>query len=267
MSFLDRSGYRIAYRTSGAAAGPAVVFSHSLGLDSTSWAAQAARLGGRFRIVLIDTRGHGRSDAPAGPYTIEGLAGDVLAVCDHLGIERFHHVGLSLGGMMALWIAVHRGPRLRSAVFANTAAKLGGAELWDQRIAAVRAGGMEAIADLVVARFFTDEFAAREPASFARARARLVGTDPEGYAGCCAALRDENLRRHVRAVRTPSLVIGSTHDLATPPTEAEWLHARLGGSELVILDGAGHISNLERPEPYTEALERHLGRVEAAPAA
>lgn len=236
-------------------------FSHSLGLDAGSWDAQAAELAPRYRIVQPDSRGHGRSDAPPGPYTVEGLAADVEALADHLGIDRFHVVGLSMGGLIALWLAVHRPERLRSAVFCNTAAKLGTRELWDARIAAVRARGMGAIADQVVRRFFAAGFAARQPATFAEARATLAGTPPEGYAACCEALRDADLRQEVDTIRVPSLVIGAAEDVATPPDEARWLHATIPGSELVVLEGAGHISNLERPAAFGRALVRHLDRV------
>jgi 3-oxoadipate enol-lactonase len=260
MKHAGRDGCRIAYRTSGREGAPAVVFSHSLGLDGTSWDAQAAGLEDRYFVVRIDTRGHGRSAAPPGPYSVETLALDVLAVCDRLGVERFHHVGLSLGGITALWLAVHRGERLRSAVFCNTAARLGQPALWDQRIAAVRAGGMAAIADLVVGRFFTEAFAASEPVVVQRAREHLLATDPEGYAGCCAALRDADLRPRVAEIAVPSLVIGAAGDQATPPAEAEWLCSRIAGSELVVLEAAGHVSNLERPGLFNEALARHLDR-------
>lgn len=258
MSYLVRDGYRVAYTSSGNPDGPAVVFSHSLGLDSSSWDRQAELLGERYRIVRPDTRGHGRSDAPKGPYTVEGLALDVVALADHLGIERFHFVGLSMGGMIGLWLAVHRPGRLRSAAFCNTAAKLGSPELWEARIAAVRDGGMESIADQVVRRFFAGDFEAREPESFARARAVLVGTDPEGYAGCCAALRDADLRDDVENIHLPSLVVGAAEDVATPPDDARWLHSRIEGSELVLLEGAGHVSNLERPAAFGRALAAHL---------
>lgn len=258
MSYLDRDGYRIAYESSGNLEGPAVVFSHSLGLDGSSWDRQAAELGERYRIVRSDTRGHGRSDVPPGPYTVEELALDVVALADLLGIDRFHVVGLSMGGMIALWLAVHRPGRLLSAVFCNTAAKLGGPELWNARIAAVRAGGMASIADQVVPRFFSGSFEAREPEIFARARATLLGAAPEGYAACCAALRDADLRSDVDKIRLPSLVVGASEDVATPPENARWLHARIPGNELVVLKGAGHVSNLERPGAFGRALARHL---------
>jgi 3-oxoadipate enol-lactonase len=276
MSFLERDDYRIAYRCTGSPEGPAVIFCHSLGLDAASWDVQAAELADRYRIVLPDMRGHGRSDAPPGPYDVEGLALDVVALADRLGVDRFHLVGLSIGGMIALWLAVHRPDRLRSAAFCNTAAKLGGPELWDARIAAVRAGGMASIADQVVPRFFSGRFGSRKPESageacptrpdpedrepeiFSRARATLLRTRPEGYAACCAALRDADLTGEVDKIRLPSLVVGASEDVATPPETARWLHARIPGSELVVLEGAGHVSNLERPADFGRALARHL---------
>ena len=257
MNFVDRDGCRIAYRDEGHATGPAVVFSHSLGLDHQSWDSEAERLGERFRVVRIDTRGHGRSDAPRGDYTLEQLGRDLIAVADRLEIERFHTVGLSLGGLTALWLAVHEPYRLISATYCNTAAKLGTDTLWRARIAAV-ADGMAAIEDDVFPRFFTPGFADRHASTVERVRRVFLATRPHGYAGCCAALRDADLRAMVSAIETPSLIIGGLEDVATPPAQSRWLHGQITDSRLVLLERAAHLSNLERPAAFGDALVEHL---------
>ncbi len=258
MSALLRGGHRLAFTDEGVRDGVAVVFCHSLGLDSASWDLERDRLGDRFRIVRIDFRGHGRSGAPEPPYRVADLAGDVLAVADHLGIERFHVVGVSLGGLTALWMAINRRHRLLSATLANTGARLGDEAIWNARIAAVRQGGMASIVDGVIPRFFAPGFAEREPATYAWARDRLLRCDPDGYIGCCCALRDEDLRAELGAVRIPVLIVGSRRDAASPVGLAEALHAGIGGSELLVLDTPGHVSNLEDPASFGAGLEAFL---------
>lgn len=260
MKELERDGYRIAYAVAGRAGAPVVVFSHSLGLDSSSWAAQVEALSNAYRIVTVDTRGHGRSGAPPGPYSIEGLAADVLAVVDREGIDRFHYVGLSAGGLMALFMAIAHPDRLLSAALCNTAARLGSEQGWAERIEAVNTLGMEAIGDVVTARFFSAGFSERRPDDFATARSRLVATDPVGYVGVCAALRDADLRDRVGEIEVPALVVGADHDVSTPPADAEWLHERIEGSRLTIIEGVGHVSNLEAPDAFLAALRPHLDR-------
>ena len=236
-----------------------MLFSHALGLDHHSWEAEANRLSDRYHVIRIDTRGHGQSDTPPDPYTLEKIGSDVIAVAEQLGLTRFHAVGLSLGGLTTLWLAIHHPERLLSATYCNTAARLGDDQLWRERIAAV-SEGMGAIVDTVLPRFFTPDGAARDRSLVERARHTFLSTDPRGYAGCCAVLRDADLGPDVRDIEVPSLILGGAEDLATPPAESRWLHEHIPGSELVLIEGAAHISNLERPEVFGDALERHLER-------
>ena len=259
LNFVDRGGWRIAYSATGDVGGPPVLFGHGLGLDHHSWDAEARRLSDRYHVIRIDTRGHGRSDTPPDPYTLEEIGSDVLAVAEHVGLSRFHAVGLSLGGLTTLWLAIHRPERLLSATYCNTAARLGNDELWRDRIAAV-SEGMTGIVDTAFPRFFTPDWMSRNPALVERARRTFLSTDPRGYAGCCAVLRDADLRPAVTDIDVPSLIMGGAEDLATPPAESQWLHEQITGSELVLIEGAAHISNLERPEVFGDALERHLQR-------
>jgi 3-oxoadipate enol-lactonase len=214
------------------------------------WDAQVFDLAESFRMVRYDSRGHGRSDAPPGPYTLERLALDALSVLDAIDVERAHGCGLSLGGMVALWLAIHRPERIARAVFANTAARIGTVENWTARIEAVEAGGMLAIRDSVLVRLLSATFRKRQPRVTAQVAEMLMETPPHGYIGCCAALRDADLRHLASTVLAPSLVIGGELDEATPPAQAEDLHAAIVPSELMVIPGVAHLSNIEWPDLF-----------------
>jgi 3-oxoadipate enol-lactonase len=253
---------RTAWTSDGPDHAPPLLLLHSLGSDSSMWDPQARALAGDHRVVRLDTRGHGAAPAPPGPYTLADLGRDVVDVADALGLGTFHLAGLSLGGLTALWVAVHHGDRLRSLTAANTAARVGSAAGWQDRIDAVRRHGLTGIRDDVLARFFAPGFATAQPAAWAQAQRAFVAADDDGYAACCAALADADLRDDVGRITTPTLVVGGREDLATPPDQAEDLAAAVPGSRLVVLDGAAHLSNLDRPEAFTEALRQHLDTVE-----
>src|SRR5688572_13947735 len=176
------------------------------------WEPQVAALGGHLRIVRYDSRGHGRSDAPRGPYTLERLALDALALLDALDVERAHVCGLSLGGMVALWLAIYQPSRIGRAIFANTAARIGSDLIWSARIEAVRAGGMAGIHDAVLARFLSTGFRERHPDATRTVGEMLLATPAHGYISCCTALRDADLRHLASTIETPSLVIGGELD-------------------------------------------------------
>lgn len=243
-------GTRLAYRLDGPAGAPPLLLLNSLGTDLRLWDAQIPRLAERLRVVRSDARGHGRSDAPSGPYTVERLAGDVVALLDRLGIERTHLCGLSLGGLVALRLAAGHPERVDRAVFANTAARIGTAEAWQARIDAVRAGGMAAIREPVLARFLSSPFRHRRPDIARWLGEMLEATPADGYTAACAALRDADLGPLVGTIRAPSLVIAGELDEATPPAQAEALQAAIPGSKLVLFAGTGHLSNLERPDAF-----------------
>ena len=247
-------GVRLAYRVDGEANAPPLLFVNSLGTDLRMWEPQAVCFSRRFRVIRYDTRGHGRSDAPPGPYTIERLGGDILALLDSLSVERAHVCGLSLGGLTALWLAAHHPGRLRSAILANTAARIGTVEGWSARIEAVRAGGMPAVRETVLERFFSAAFRRAHPEVVDAIGDTLVATDPLGYIAACSALRDTDLRAEVSAVRVPSLVVAGALDESTPPSQAEELHTAIPGSKLVVLPEAAHLSNLEQPEAFNQAI-------------
>jgi 3-oxoadipate enol-lactonase len=252
------NGTRIAYSTSGRAWRPSLVFTHSLGSDHRMWELQVQALKEQYHIVSIDNIGHGESDVPTGDYTVADMAEGVLAVAAAEELERFHYCGLSVGGITGLWIGVHHPDRLLSLTLSNTAAKIGAPELWNERIAVARSEGMSALVDGVIARWFSPDFADRSPERFAQARATLLATDPAGYAGVSAALRDADLRDDVGSITVPTLVIGGIIDQATPIEQARWLHEQIAGSQLIELDAA-HLSNLDRDAEFTAGLDKFLG--------
>jgi 3-oxoadipate enol-lactonase len=244
-------------RVDGPADAPVLVLSNSLGTDLAMWDAQMPALTARFRVVRYDTRGHGQSSAPTGPYTIAALGRDVLVLLDALKIRRAHFCGLSMGGAIGMWLAANVGERIDRLVLANTAAKFGTREAWSVRIDAVRKGGVDAIADAVLERWFTPGFRARAPDTAARMRAMMAAIPTEGYIGCCAALRDIDLRDSLGTIRCPTLVIVGAHDVATPPAAGRELVEKIRGARCVELD-AGHISNVEAPERFTAELAGFL---------
>jgi len=248
----------IAYRVDGPGDHPVMVFSNSLGTDHRLWDRQMPAVQDRFRVVRYEACGHGVSDLPRGRVTIERLAQDLLALLDHVGVDRAVVCGCSLGGVLALWLAVNRPERLTGAVLANTGAKVGTDESWNARIAAVRAGGTAGVRDQVVGRFLTPEFRARDPETTSLISGMLEATNPDGYIAACEALRESDLRADAARVRVPVLIIGSERDQSTPPALSRELHASIEGSELVMIADAAHLSNVEQPELFNGALTRFV---------
>jgi 3-oxoadipate enol-lactonase len=250
---IDVAGAGIHCRFDGAADAPVLVLSNSLGTDLGMWDAQVPELARAFRVLRYDTRGHGASTAAPGPYAIDLLGRDVIGLLDRLGIERAHFCGLSLGGMTGMWLGVHAPARLHRLVLANTAARIGSPETYNARIDQVRAGGMGAVSQAVLARWFTPAFAARHPDRIADMRRMIERTPAEGYAACCAAIRDMDQRDAVAAISAPTLVITGIHDLATPAADGRFLAERIKGATCVELDAA-HLSNIEAAPAFTAAL-------------
>ena len=253
---VEVDGVGIAWQVHGPDHAPPLVLVHSLGLDSQMWKPQVEALSNDYRIVVMDLRGHGRSGAPSGPYSIERLALDVLAVADAAELERLHRV--SIGGQVAQWLALECPQRLSALVLANTAARIGTAESWAERIAAVASGGLEPLAPTVLDRWFSAGIEDRAPRHYAYARERFLTTSPVGYVGCCAALADSDLHQRVGDIGAPTLIIVGSEDVPTPPAQARELHEAIGGSELRIIEGAAHISSLDAAETFTLLLRRFM---------
>ena len=240
----------------GRAANVPLVMSNSLGTDMGLWDAQLPALG-RDSTWRYDTRGHGQSDAPAGEYSVDRLGEDLLSVIDATGAPQVDVCGLSIGGVTALWAAIHHPARIRRLILANTAARIGDLDLWTERIGKVRAGGLSVLAEATMQRWFTAGFRSTHPQAVDRIRSTLLQTSVDGYVGCCAALRDADLRAQVNQVSCPTLVIVGAHDPATPPQAGEWLAANIAGAVLVSLDAA-HLSNVERTDDFNAAVKAFL---------
>jgi 3-oxoadipate enol-lactonase/4-carboxymuconolactone decarboxylase len=242
------------YRLDGAIDRPVIVLSHSLGLDHGMWDAQAADLLPHFRVLRYDTRGHGASSATPGDYSIAELGRDVLAIVDACGVERFAFCGLSLGGMIGLWLAAHASERLTHLVLANTTSRLSDPQPMEARRRAVLDNGMSAIEDLVMGRFFSPAILASPSPQVGTARRTLLSTNPAGYAGCCAAIRDMDQTELLARIRVPTLVISGDLDVGMPwDGHAAILTRAIAGARAVRLPAA-HISNLERPRSFSAAL-------------
>ncbi len=248
------------HRITGPADAPAVVLTGSLGTDLSMWDPQAQALAHRFRVICCDVRGHGRSPVPPGPYSMADLGGDLLALLDRLELAQAHLVGLSIGAMISLWAAAAAPARIGRLVACCTTAHFGpeASAAYRERAAAVRAGGLEPVADGVVARWLTPGFAAARPDVVARLRAGLLATAPEGYAGCCEALAELDLRPALGDIRAPTLVLVGEEDPATPPAHGEAIAAAVPRASLCPVPAAAHLASVERAELVSALILRFL---------
>ena len=257
MPIIDADGCPIHVVVEGPEKAPALLLSNSLGTNLHMWDEQAKELVKDFRLVRYDSRGHGRSGAPSGAYTIERLGRDAVAVIDGLGLSKVHWCGLSMGGMVGQWIGANAGDRIGKLVLANTAAHYDDKKLWDDRIATVLAKGMDVLVQATMERWYTKAFRDSAPGAVART-AEMVRTTPAiGYAGCCAAIRDIDFRQSNTTIRNPTLVIAGRFDPATPVDANEAIRAKIPGAQLTVLDAA-HLSNIEQPYDFTEAVAGFL---------
>ena len=252
------SAVDLPYDLSGPAGAPVLVLSNSIGSSRALWDPQVAPLGRRFRVLRYEHRGHAGAPAPPGDYVLDDLGGDALALLDRLGLERVHWCGLSLGGAVGMWLAVHAPERIDHLVLCCTSPSFGPPETWAERAATVRAHGIAAIADGVLERWVTAGFAAAHPDVVARLRAMLLATPAEGYAGCCHVLGAADLEGDLAAVRAPTLVIAGADDPATPPDHGERIAARVPGARLEVVADAAHLANVAQPDAVTELILGHL---------
>jgi 3-oxoadipate enol-lactonase len=254
---IQVEGCRLAYEVEGPRDAPVLLLSNALGTTLSLWDAQLAALGSRFRVVRYDTRGHGSSKGPSGAYSLADLGGDALALLDALRIERAHVCGVSIGGLTAMWLALRAPERVDRLVLANTAARIGTPDLWDERIRTVERHGVAVMADVTIKRWFGAAFRSRRPDVVDTFREMLVGCPRAGYVGCCEALRDADLREKVARITAPTLVVVGTADTSTTPEEGELLRARIPGAQLVAID-AGHLSNVEQADAFNAAVFEFL---------
>ena len=236
---------------------PVLVLSNSLGTTLEMWRDQAHALGERFRLVRYDHRGHGGSPVPPGPYALDDLGRDVLALLDSLGAERFSFCGLSIGGMVGMWLASEVPECVERLALCCTAPRFD-SDTYDARARKVRAEGVGPIADAVLERWFTPEFRATRPETVQWARSMLRGTPAEGYAGCCEAVRDADLTNRLKVIRAATLVIAGAEDPVATVDGAESIRDSIPEARLVVIEGAAHLANVEQPEAVTQAILDHL---------
>jgi 3-oxoadipate enol-lactonase len=237
---------------------PVLVLGNSLGTTRDLWQPQRAALGARFRLLAYEHRGHGGSAAPPGPYAIGDLAADVLRLLDEYGIDRAYYCGVSLGGMIGMWLAANAPERIQVLAVCCTSARLQPVRAWVERAAAVRSGGMSAVSRQVIGRWFTPDYWQRHPATVSRFVTDFERIDPVGYAGCCDALAGMDLRPLLKSIAAPTLVIAGADDPATPPWHGAVIASAIGGARLRVVRGAAHLANVSQAGEVTAALLAHL---------
>jgi 3-oxoadipate enol-lactonase len=254
---IDADGCPLWVESAGPERAPVLMLSNSLGTKLQMWDPQIAAFTKHFRVLRYDRRGHGKSGVTPGPYTMDRLARDALAVLDALGIDSVHWCGLSMGGMEGMWLGANAPGRIARLILSNTSAYYADKSLWNDRIKAIRTNGLAPLTDRVLGLWFTEAFRARAPQDVARLAAMLTATPVEGYIGCCEAIRDMDHRDLLPRIAAPTLVIAGRQDQATPLAAAELIKEHVPGATLTILDAA-HISNVEQPTQYTDTVLRFL---------
>jgi 3-oxoadipate enol-lactonase len=260
MPLIDATDCHIHVEVEGPERAPVLILSNSLGTTHHMWEPQVAPFTKHFRLVRFDRRGHGQSTVPPGPYSMERLGRDVLAIMDAIGIEKANWCGLSMGGMEGMWLGAHAPDRFDRLVLANTSCHYPDREFWNERIKLIRAnGGLAPVADRLTGAWFTRDFRAREPAIVERMRAGLAATPAEGYIACGEAVRDMDHREILAQIEAPTLVIIGRHDPATTPEAGRFIHSRIPGASLATIEAA-HLSNIEQPAQFTDAALDFLTR-------
>lgn len=261
MTFLTLENRTIHYKDEGTIDGRCLLFLNSLGTDLRIWDDVVPSFSATHRIIRMDKLGHGLSDAPKGPYTMPQLARDVLALMDHLGIAQTSLIGDSVGGMIALAFAIEWPERVSRLVLCDTEAKIGQADYWNERIAALRTSGIEPIADGVLERWFSPQYIKNNRAGYAGYRNMLTRTPLAGYIGVCEAIRDADMREAAQRVNIPTLVICGAQDRATPPEMVRQLAARLPNARFLLIENAGHIPSIEQPQALSNGIETFLKEI------
>jgi 3-oxoadipate enol-lactonase len=256
---VDADGCPLYVRVDGHETAPALMLCNSLGTDLHLWDAQTPEWAKSFRVVRYDRRGHGRSGLGHAPHTMDTLGRHALAIMDALGLDKVHWCGLSMGGMVGQWLGAHAPHRIDRLILSNTSAYYPNKTPWDHRIATVRRKGLAWIADTIMTLWFSPDFRAREPQTIARMKEMLSATPVEGYIAACQAVRDMDHRELLRKISAPTLIIAGTYDVSTPVPAAKFIHGRIPGSVLTVLDAA-HIANVEQPAIYTETVLEFLRR-------
>jgi 3-oxoadipate enol-lactonase len=257
-------GVRLFVERAGPLDAPSVLFAHSVGCDLTLWDGPFETLAKHYGVIRYDARGHGRSDAPPGDYKLDRLTADSLAVLDWAGVMRAHVCGLSLGGTVGLSLALQAPERIVGLVLANSSARMGTPQAWQDRMDGARRDGMEAMADFSMTRFFSQAFRQDHPQTVARFRHIFATTAADGYAGCCAVLRDSDFRSTLDRVSIPTLVVTGLDDVPIPPSDGTFMSRQIKHSQCVSLS-TGHLSAVEDPDTFSSTLEEWLAGYESPP--
>ena len=260
MAFVQLAEGELHYQLDGPIDAPVLVLSNSLGTDLHMWDTQIPAFAEHFRVLRFDTRGPGQSLVTEGPYSIEQLGHDVIALLDALDIPRAHFCGLSMGGLIGQWLGINAGERLQRLVVCNTAAKIGTSDVWNPRIEMVLRDGaaaMVALRDASIARWFTADFAATDPDQAKRITDMLAATSPKGYAANCAAVRDADFREQLSAIQVPTLVIAGTEDAVTPPADSRFIQSHVQGAEYAEFYAA-HLSNVQAGAAFSDRVIQFL---------
>jgi len=253
MPMIQSDGAQLHVEVEGPERAPVVMLCNSLGTDLHMWDGQAKPATQQFRLVRYDRRGHGQSSAPKGPYNMEMLGRDALAVMDGVGVDKVNWCGLSMGGMVGMWLGANAPQRINRLVLSNTAPYMADKGIWNERFKTVRDGGMKAIADGTMERWFTKGFRERAPQAVARLKEMVLSTPVEGYIGCGEAVRDMDHREIIKSIKAPTMVIAGKQDAGTTPEMGEYIEKNIPGARLTLFDAA-HIANIECGNAYTDAV-------------
>lgn len=259
MNVASLASVKLHWREDGDPSGPPVVFANSLGTDLRLWDKTVAALPRGLRVIRFDKRGHGLSECPDGPYTMEALIADTEALMDHLGLHDCAFVGLSVGGMIGQGLAVKRPDLIKALVLSNTAAKMGDAAMWKARIEAIEAGGIPSHSDAIMQRWFAVGF--RSSDECAAWRAMVERTPQAGYLGCCAAIAAADLSAGTQTLTLPTLGIAGDEDGASPPDVVEATTRMIPGAQFHVIKDAGHLPCVEKPAEYAAILNPFLKEV------
>ena len=258
-------GNQVNYELQGSTSAPVVMLSHALATNLSIWDRQLDVLKSRFCILRYDTLGHGQTDAPPGPYTLDQLVGQAGGLLDALGIERVHFLGLSMGGMIGQMLALARPEAIQSLVLCSSSSRFPpeSQPLWQERVKIAESDGMEPLIEPTINRWFTGDFRSAQREIVDQVRAMIRGTSPAGYAACCHAISALNITDAINAIKAPTLIMVGAEDQGTPVAMSQKIHERIVGSELLILSTASHLSNIEQFEAFNNAVMKFLDRFAA----
>lgn len=255
MALIDVNNTQIHYRLDGPEQGPVIMFSNSLASNLSMWDNQISELtAAGYRILRYDSRGHGQSAVPQGPYSIEMLCNDAVGLLDQLGLDKVFFCGLSKGGMVGQMFGVKYPERLTALMLSSTSAYVGFPESWNERIDQVQSRGMQSVVEATIDRWFTQSGQERMPKEVGKIRKMILDTPVEGFCASCAAIRDMDQRKSITAISLPTLIVVGEHDQGTPVEETEFIHRQINSSQLQIIPEAAHMVNIEQANVFTRVL-------------